>query len=122
MDAEVFVLMSDEEIRQELFRKYGKLDPDAVEKLVISRHRAEKREEREIYCPRCHRLMTKIDVNVREGTSVTKCPRCRFMEPMDLAYFRTVRADKDEVIRRLKMLEEASHTGEEPWDEDDTAF
>ncbi len=81
----------DEEIRAELALKYGQLPPETIEKLVISRQETQACTKRRIRCPRCHKILMETYLHDHELV-IVKCSDCRFREPMDMAFFRRIRA------------------------------
>ena len=81
----------DEDIRAELIFKYGQLPPETIEKLVVSRKEAQSRTKRTIRCPRCHKILMETYLHDHELV-IVKCSDCRFREPMDMAFFRRIRA------------------------------
>ena len=63
------------------------LSEDVKRKLELSREETENLKEREIRCPNCGFLITKVfsDIN---GHLQIKCEKCKSVNILNLAYFR----------------------------------
>ena len=63
-------------------------------RLDLSRKESERGQERFIYCPECHMKLLKAYSYDHVVISV-KCRNCGFNEPIDIAYFRTMKKKKE---------------------------
>ena len=82
---------SDEDIPYD--RRYGELTPEQAYLIHRSRREAERMEKREVKCPACGFRMTEAGSDSR-GHTTLKCQKCKFQEPLNLAYFRTMKNAK----------------------------
>lgn len=72
------------------YRNYTPSD-DVLQRLAWSRERASTMETRDVYCPYCHRRIAVVPVG-DTGVIFPKCQKCKFNGPLDLRYFRRMKA------------------------------
>lgn len=70
--------------------RYGRLTPEVAEKIRKSREEVKKLQGRRLECPVCGHRIEEI-YGITSGIVQVKCRKCKLEEPLNLAYFRTIK-------------------------------
>lgn len=79
-------------------------DPEREKRLLLSRMEAESLEERDLRCPACGFRIQTLYSDV-SGHLRVKCPKCKGVYVLNLAYFRTVKRMKTYVDSFSRIVE-----------------
>lgn len=89
-------------------RKYGNPSAEVMQKILKSKKEVEKLPKRTIRCPICG---FKLEEAYGYGASYVqvKCRKCKFEQPLNLAYFRRIkgfkRKDKSQKVSRKRTFD-----------------
>lgn len=73
--------------------RYGKLTPEVEAKILKSREEVKNLQCRELKCPVCGFRLEEI-YEISSGYVHVKCQKCKLQEPLNLAYFRRIKAKR----------------------------
>lgn len=85
------------------YQIYDKVSPEVEKLLALSLKNSEDEKLRNVNCPRCHLFLNKVSTNT-VGFIITKCPKCKHEDVLDLRIFRTAKTKQDGPI--VKQLPE----------------
>lgn len=76
--------------------RYGNLTPEVAEKIRKSREEVKKLKGRALKCPVCGFRIEEI-YGITMGIVQVKCRKCKLEEPMNLAYFRRIYRNQEQI-------------------------